>query len=112
MRVEEAKRILADLPDHYEIDILDVERSESCGFHVVRTDESNSVLEAVEDCESKAHDVVNDLDDLIEELDDTIDKIEDSSPDEYQNFLRLSRRLEKISDLAGDLSDHLWEIIK
>lgn len=112
MRVEEAKRILAELPDHYSIDILDVERSEPCGFHVVRTDESNEVLEAVEACESTAGDVVNDLDDLIEELGREIDKIEVSSPAEYKNFLRLRDRLKKISDLAGDLRDHLWEIIK
>lgn len=115
MRVEEAKRILADLPDHYEIDLVDVERSGTVEFHIVTESETGSedFSKEIDRLYDIAYDLMDEARDAADRLDDILDRFdENKTPTLYkEGLVRLKQMLDSLSDDACDLRDRLFEFL-
>lgn len=114
MRVEEAKRILADLPDHYEIDLVDVERSGAVEFHIVNESETGSedFSKQIDRLYDMAFDLMDDASDEVDDLDTLLDCVDEKeNPTIYKRLVKLKWKLRSLSDDACDLKDCLFEFL-
>lgn len=114
MRVEEAKRILADLPDHYEIDLVDIERSGAVEFHIVNESETGSedFSKQIDRLYDMAFDVMEAASDEVDDLDSLLDCVDEKeNPTIYKKLVKLKWKLRSLSDDACDLKDRLFEFL-
>lgn len=108
MRVEYVKEMLAEIPDHYDVDIVEFDKK---GFgDVVCVTEDYYKREKIED---ELEDVVSDVDrlrnrvgDLIEDFDALGDRFDENSL-VFKRMVEFSTRLDAIEDLLHELGDRL-----